>query len=105
MYVRDGRALEDDVEERAAIGDEEEGHHGPLRIDVDLAVLGDPDEHEGDGELDRDDGGAVEDLEQEKVQEAQRLVLLRVRLLHVREVDADAVETREDAGYGEHAEG
>jgi hypothetical protein len=66
LYSRYGIALEDDVKRSDQVHRREHGHDGVLGIYVELAVFGNSHQHESNAELDRDDGGAVEYLEQEE---------------------------------------
>lgn len=89
--IRHRRALENDVEQGAAISNEEQNHHGPLSVDVELSVLRDPDEHEGNRELDRYDGCAVEDFEEEEVHQSEFLVLRVPWFLEMLGLGADTI--------------
>ena len=66
MYLLHRPALEDDVQDSCQIGRSAEAHDAVVDVDVDHSPASYPVQHEGDAELDEDDGCAVEDLIEEE---------------------------------------
>jgi hypothetical protein len=62
VYLLNGPTLEDDVENSGQIGGRTESHDAVIDVDVDHSSTSYPIQHEGDTQLDEDNGCAVEDL-------------------------------------------
>lgn len=100
VYIRDWFALEDDIKHCAAIHNEEEGHHAPLRPNISFPILRNSDKHQGNGQFYWDNGSTVEDLKKKEVHQPFGLVLFISWEVQVLFVDTHAIESCENARYG-----